>query len=85
MATTIDPNPSGELELVRYFYESSSGHIDQSREVKLRPGEGKLLEMTEVTDYSNLYGVPRSESTATWQIDRDELISLIKTHGKIVK
>lgn len=40
MATTNDPSPQGEMKLVDYFHESSSGHYDESRVVTLSPGNG---------------------------------------------
>lgn len=84
MATTENPGPQGELTLVDYFYESSSGHVDKSRAVKLLPGEGDSVLLTEVSTYSNLYKGPGEESSGTWTIGRDVLISLVKTHGKRV-
>ncbi|WP_147328049.1 MULTISPECIES: hypothetical protein [unclassified Duganella] len=82
MATTRDPNPSGQLSLKDYFHESSSGHYDESRVVSLAPGHGTKIEMTVFVDSCNQFSGPRSESTEVWTIERDVLIDLIKKNGQ---
>jgi hypothetical protein len=82
MTTRENPDPSGELQLIDYFYESSSGHVDKSHAVKLVPASGSTLKLIEYRDSANMYSGPRSETTETWSIERDALIDLIKRHGK---
>lgn len=84
MSTTRDPAPKGQIDLVDYFFESSSGHVDNSRTVTLTADVGANLKLIEFRDSCNQFSGPRSETTEHWIIERDALIDLIKEHGKRV-
>ena len=81
MATTRDPSPNGQIELIDYFYESSSGHVDNSRTVTLAADSNTLLKLTEFSDSCNQFSGPRTDSTVHRTIERDVLIDLIKKYG----
>ncbi|ASL48881.1 hypothetical protein bAD24_p00900 (plasmid) [Burkholderia sp. AD24] len=85
MATTNDPDPNGEMKLVDYFHESSSGHYDESRVVTLSSGTGSYVGMEIFTDSCNQFSGPRSESRQRWKIEREQLIDLIRKHGEPVR
>lgn len=82
--TTRDQLPSGELMLVNYFHESSSGHYDMSRTVNLYAGISGTIEMVEFEDECNQFKGPRKETKTTWTVERDALIEFIKSNGKRV-
>ena len=82
--TTRDQPPSGELLLVDYFQESSSGHYDTSRTVNLRAGKSGTIEMVEYKDECDQFKGPRTEVTTTWSVDREALIEFVRTAGKRV-
>lgn len=82
MATTSNPSAQGEITLVEYFYESSCGHYDKSRTVKLLSGKGESVEMDVSTSSNDQFKGPGSESNARWKIDRERLIELIQQHGE---
>lgn len=84
MATTNDPDPQGEMKLVDYFHESSSGHYDESRVVTLSAGNGSLVELEIFTDSCNQFSGPRSETRLRWKIEREQLIDFIKKHGESI-
>ncbi|HJW54311.1 MAG TPA: hypothetical protein VJ577_03485 [Burkholderiaceae bacterium] len=85
MATTRNPPALGEITLVDYFHESSSGHYDKSRTVKLKPDQQELIELIEMTDECDQFKGPRSEQTNIWIIEREKLIELIKANGTFRK
>lgn len=85
MATTNDPDPQGEMKLVDYFHESSSGHYDESRVVTLSPGKGPHVDMEIFSDSCNQFGGPRTESRQRWKIEREQLIELIRKHGESIR
>lgn len=84
MVTTTNPNPQGEMTLVDYFHESSSGHYDKSRVVKLIPGKGESVEMDVFTDSCDQFKEPGSESHTRWKIDRERQMELIQQIGERV-
>ncbi|MBN9094635.1 hypothetical protein OYT13_11795 [Pandoraea sp. XJJ-1] len=84
MATTENPGPKGELVLVDYFHESSSGHFDKSNRAVLLPGNGTMVTLDVFADSCNHFKGPREESRELWEIDREALIGLINQHGKRV-
>ena len=81
MSTRRDASPQGTIQLVDYFYESSSGHVDKSRTVTLAASSNNDLFLTEYEDECNQFSGLRSESTQKWSFDRDSLIALIKQYG----
>lgn len=84
MSKKQDPAPSGKLTLVNYFEESSSGHVDTSRDVELAP-HGKTSVLLKVQfEHNNVYRPTGPVSAENWTIDREELIALIKQHGQRV-
>ena len=85
MATTNNPRPQGEMKLVDYFHESSSGHYDESRVVTLSPGDGSHVELEVFTDACNQFSGPRSESRGRWKIEREKLADLVKKHGELIR
>lgn len=82
MATTRDPAPSGRLDLVHYFHETSSTHADTSRDVILTPhgATGVLMEVT--FEHNNALQPSSPASVERWTIDREKLIELIKANGQ---
>jgi hypothetical protein len=80
MSIKRDPSPQGTIQLIDYFYESSSGHVDKSRTVTLAASSNNDLLLTEYQDECDQFSGPRSETTQKWSIDRDSLIELIKQH-----
>lgn len=80
--TTSNKPPSGELLLVNYLHESSSGHYEKSRTVNLYAGKFDTIEMVEFEDECNQFKGPRRESKTTWTIERDALIEFIKSSGR---
>jgi hypothetical protein len=80
--TTRNPNPTGELVLVDYFYETASTHYDKSRKVTLSPTPDGLIVLEESEDECDQFKGPRTERTERWKIEREKLISLIKEHGE---
>jgi len=83
--TTNDPNATGELLLVDYFYETSSTHYDKSRKVKLYVAKDGAIVLEEFEDECDQFSGPRTERTERWKIDREDLIGLIKNNGKRTK
>lgn len=81
---TKDPAPSGKLNLVQYFRESASTHVDTTRDVTLAPhgATGVLMEIE--FENNNAYRSSGPGTVERWVIDREELIKLIKAHGKPV-
>lgn len=81
MGKTINPPPSGRLDLVHYFHETSSTHADTSRDVVLIPhgANDVLLEIR--YEHNNVYQPTGPGTVDCWTINRDELIDLIKAKG----
>lgn len=81
MAMTRDPAPSGKLDLVHYFHETASTHVDTSRDVVLVPhgATGVLMEVQ--YEHNNVYQPTGPGTVDKWVIDREKLIDLIKQHG----
>ncbi|KGH30853.1 MULTISPECIES: hypothetical protein [Comamonas] len=82
MAVTRDPAPSGKLKLVDYFHETSSTHVDTSREIVLVP-HGKEAVMLEIQfEHNNAYKGTGTSTIERWSIDREQLVELIKANGQ---
>ena len=84
MAKTQDPAPSGKLDLVHSFHETSSTHADTSRDVVLIPHgpTGVLMEIQ--FEHNNVYQPSGPSTVDRWAIDREMLIKLIKANGQRV-
>lgn len=82
MAKTQDPAPSGKLDLVHYFHETSSTHADTSRDVILVPHGATEVLMEIQFEHNNVYQSTGSGTVDRWTIDREKLIDLIKTNGQ---
>lgn len=82
MAKTQDPAPSGQLDLVHYFHETSSTHADTYRDVVLRPHGATGVLMEVAFEHNNVYQPSAPATLERWTIDRETLIELIKTNGQ---
>lgn len=81
MSKTRDPAPSGKLDLVHYFHESASTHVDTSRDVILVPHGTTCVLMEVQFEHNNVYQPTVPCTLEKWVIDREKLIELIKEHG----
>lgn len=79
--STTNQNPTGELVLVDYFHESSSGHFDTSRVVKLFASDDGFVILEENETENNQFKGPGHDRTSRWKIDREALIDLIKENA----
>lgn len=81
MATCNKP-PSGELLLMDYFNEYSTGHYDPSRTLRLCVGKVDNIEIVGAEDECNQLKGLSSFSKTTWNVDSDALIEFIKNKGQ---
>lgn len=86
MATKEQNGASGRMNLYHYFYESSSGHVDDSEDISLKAKDEKIIQLIESKSHSEMFKNSRNScDEEIYEIEVDKLIELIKQNGEKVK
>lgn len=73
----------GEMELFYENDESASGHRDQTKKITLKALDATTLSLRiEISDSNACNGFTDTMGTAHYKITVDELVALVKKHGK---
>lgn len=80
-----DRGVTGEMVLRDYFWESPSGHKDESEYLVLSPASRDEVRLTVETGDNNLMPRGRSENNSdSYVIKVRDLVNLIRQHGRKV-
>jgi hypothetical protein len=86
MSTRNETGVKGGMNLYHYFYESASGHIEDSEDISLKAKDEKTVQLIEGKSHSEIHNYHRNtDEEAVYEIEVSKLIEFIKQNGKKIK